>query len=145
MNYTYDIYTPKDKENTSGSISEKKTLDYPEFEDYFANIEWDKYPASPTITVYNGNTGSNLWVALYATSEDGQKLRMFIIGHKYLKESKGLLGLGKPKLKDIMTTHFTVGKENVLKLYKSFFKNNSDSILHELALSDSEFRENTKQ
>jgi hypothetical protein len=145
MNYTYDIYTPQDKDNTSGATSEKKALDYAEFEDHFVNMEWDTYPASPTITVYNDKLGSNLWVSLYATSEDEQKLRMFIIGHKYLKESKGLFGLGKPKLKDTMTTHFTVGKENVLKLFKSFFTNNSGDILYQLALSDAEFKKNTSQ
>jgi len=145
MSYTYDIYTPQDKENTSGSTSEKKLLDYSEFEDHFANIDWDKYPASPTITVYNDNAGSNLWVALYATSEDEEKLRMFVIGHKYLKESKGFFGLGKLKFKPTMTTHFTVGKENVLKLYKSYFKNNSESIIQELEMSDSEFKQKTKQ
>ncbi len=99
MQYHYDLYTPNDKENSSGFVTEKQPLSYADFESIFLNMEWDNYPAAPTITVYQDNELPLLWVALFATSENEDKARMFIMGYKRMEEKKGFLGFGKPTLK----------------------------------------------
>jgi hypothetical protein len=143
MSYTYDIYTPNDKENSSGSVTEKQPLRYADFEKIFLNMEWDKYPAAPTITVYQENELPLLWVALFATSEDEEKTRMFIIGYKRMEEKKGFLGLGKSTLKEKMSMHYAVGNEGVLKLFQSFFQFERDAFDTAMALCDDEFKAKT--
>ena len=120
MQYRYDIYTPNDQENSSGSVTEKQPLSYADFERLFINMEWDNYHASPTITVYQDNELPLLWVALFATSEDEDKTRMFIIGYKRMEEKKGFLGFGKATLQQKMTMHYAVGNEAVVKLFREF-------------------------
>lgn len=139
MNYTYDLYTPNDKENSSGTVSEKQPLSYPEFESLFLNMQWDQYPASPTISVYQDNDLPLLWVALMATSEDEEKTRMFIIGYKRMEEKRGFLGFGKATLQPKMTMHYAVGNEAVLKLFNAFFENNTAAFTDALIDCDDEF------
>lgn len=74
--------------NSSGSVTEKQPLSYADFERLFINMEWDNYHASPTITVYQDNELPLLWVALFATSENEDKARMFIIEYKRMEERK---------------------------------------------------------
>ncbi len=131
--YYFDVYTPNDPENKSGTATGKKIIEHDNFEKEFTGMNWDSYPASPTISVYNKNT--ILWVALYATSEDEDKLQMFIVGHHYKKEEK-----------DFSTTHMIVGKDKVLPLFKMYFENNnSDEIITELNRLDEQFKQETGQ
>ena len=138
--YYFDIYAPNDPENKSGTTTDKKPIDYNNFEKEFKGIDWESYPANPTISVYNANT--ILWVALYATSEDADRLHMFIVGHHYKKEVKSLFG--KKKEKDFSTTHMMVGNDKVLPLFKQFFENNStENIINELKRLDEQFKQET--
>lgn len=139
MSYTYDIYSPNDKENSSGSVTEKQPLSYTDFESLFINMEWHNYPAAPTITVYHENELPQLWVALFATSEDEDKTRMFIIGYKRMEEKKGFLSLGKPTLKEKMTMHHTVGNEGVVKLFREFFRYDPAAFSNALTAFDDDF------
>ena len=139
MQYRYDIYTPNDQENSSGSVTEKQPLSYADFERLFINMEWDNYHASPTITVYQDNELPLLWVALFATSENEDKARMFIMGYKRMEKKKGFLGFGKTTLKPKMTMHYTVGSEGVLKLFQSFFQYELEAFAAALSLCDNEF------
>ena len=139
MQYRYDLYTPNDKENSSGSVTEKQPLSYADFERLFINMEWDNYHASPTITVYQDNELPLLWVALFATSENEDKARMFIMGYKRMEEKKGFLGFGKSTLKEKMTMHHTVGNEGVLKLFREFFDYEPSAFLNALKEFDDDF------
>jgi len=140
--YYFDKYTPNDPENKSGTTTDKKTIDYNSFEKEFREIDWESYPANPTISVYNKNT--ILWVALYATSEDVDKLQMFIVGHHYKKDVKTLFG--KKKEKDFSTTHMMVGKDKVLPLFKFYFdNNNTEEIIAKLKRLDAQFKQETRQ
>lgn len=143
MKYSYDLYTPNDKENSSGTVSEKQPVSYAEFENLFVNMQWDQYPASPTISIYQENDLPLLWVALMATSEDEEKTRMFIIGYKRMEEKRGFLGFGKATLQPKMTMHYAVGNEAVLKLFQSFFQHERDAFVAELAFCDAAFKEQT--
>ena len=140
-NYYFDIYAPNDSENSSGTTTKKKLIDHKQFETEFKNIDWESYPANPTISVYNKN--SILWVALYATSQDSEKLQMFLIGHHYKKEKKNIFG--KIKEKDFSTTHFMVGNDKVLPLFELYFKDNkTEKIINKLKELDKQFKEETK-
>ena len=141
MSYTYDLYTPNDKENSSGTVTEKQPLSYADFENIFLNMEWDNYPAAPTITVYQDNELPLLWVALFATSEDEGKTRMFIIGYKRMEEKRGFLGFGKATLQPKMTMHHTVGNGVVMKLFREFFSYDPAGMLTALDNCDREFQE----
>ncbi|MBL0270179.1 MAG: hypothetical protein IPP99_16370 [Chitinophagaceae bacterium] len=143
MSYTYDLYTPNDKENSSGSVTDKQSLSYTDFETIFLNMEWDNYPAAPTITVYPDNELPLLWVALFATSEDEEKTRMYIIGYKRMEEKKGFLGFGKATLQQKMTMHYAVGNEAVLKLFREFFNYDPADFLNALIECDNEFSNKT--
>tara|TARA_R110002049_G_scaffold116110_1_gene268442 strand:+ start:1870 stop:2373 length:504 start_codon:yes stop_codon:yes gene_type:complete len=139
--YYFDIYTPNDPENNSGTTTDKKLINYIQFETEFKNMNWNSYPANPTISVYNKN--SILWVALYATSQDAEKLQMFLIGHHYKKETKNIFG--QTKEKDFSTTHFMVGNEKVLPLFELYFKDNkTERIIEKLKELDKQFKEETK-
>ena len=140
--YYFDIYAPNDPQNKSGSTTDKKPIDYNNFEKEFREIDWESYPASPTISVYNGN--KILWVALYATSEDADQLQMFIVGHHYKKEVKNFFG--KKKEKEFSTTHMMLGKDKVLPLFKLYFESNSVvNIINELKRLDEQFKQETGQ
>lgn len=139
--YYFDIYAPNDSENKSGTTTDKKLIDFKQFETEFQNIDWNSYPANPTISVYNKS--STLWVALYATSQDAKKLKMFLIGHHYKKETKNIFG--KTKEKEFSTTHFMVGNDKVLPLFELYFKdNNTERIIKKLKELDEQFKEETK-
>ncbi|MBL0268071.1 MAG: hypothetical protein IPP99_05240 [Chitinophagaceae bacterium] len=139
MQYRYDIYTPNDQENSSGTVSEKQAISYSEFERLFLSMQWDQYPASPTISIYKESDLPLLWVALFATSENEDKARMFIIGYKRMEEKKGFLGFGKPTLKEKMTMHHTVGNEGVVKLFREFFDYEPSAFLNALKEFDDDF------
>lgn len=141
MQYHYDIYTPNDQENSSGFVTDKQSLSYLDFERLFLSMEWDNYPAPPTITVYRENELPLLWVSLFATSENEDKARMFIVGYKRMEEKKGFLGLGKPTLKEKMTMHHTVGNEGVVKLFREFFNYDPAGMLTALDNFDREFEQ----
>lgn len=127
--YYFDIYSPNDPENKSGTTTEKKETDFSSFNKIFRSMNWESYPANPTISVYNKNT--ILWVALYATSQDDQALQMFLIGHHSNSNAS--------------STHFTIGKKQVLSLFKMYFyENNSEKIAEKLQELDEQFKEETK-
>ena len=139
--YYFDIYTPNDLENKSGTSTDKKPIDFKRFEKEFGEIDWGGNTASPTIYVYNGNT--ILWVALYATSENVEKLQMFIIGYQYKKELN--VG-GEKKEKDFSTTHLTVGQDKVLSLFKLYFENNyTENIINQLKRLDEQIKQGIGQ
>ncbi|WP_299119470.1 hypothetical protein [uncultured Winogradskyella sp.] len=140
--YYYDIYAPNDLENNSGTTTDKQLIDYNKFKTEFKDIDWDSYPANPTISVYKKNT--ILWVALYATSDNSEKLQMFLVGHHYKEYIKNIFG--KTKEKDFSTTHFMIGKDKVLPLFELYFKeNNNDGIIKQLKKLDKEFKNETSK
>ena len=138
--FQLDIYIPNDKQNSSGTTSQKKIVNYSEFEKIFVGLPWDDYEASPTIAVHDGT--NILWVALFASEDDETRTRMYIVSHRYQKAKKKFFG--GTKLKDIATTHFMIENETVLSLFKSYFSAKSlEEILEALDKHDGEFLKET--
>lgn len=130
LRFQFDIYTPLDSENSKGETTQKKWTSEKEFIDLLENIEWSNYPAPPTINVYEPNSNILLWVSLYATSDDNDE--MFIVGYHRFVQFRTLLGFGKVKEKEKITTYFVVGRDGVKSVFSSYFQSHLNSMEKQL-------------
>jgi hypothetical protein len=115
-----------------GQSDKKGQIDYPSFTKNFEEFPWIEQiekankggGVSPTLTVDDKQKNEALWVS--AMGDTSQ--RLFLIGHIYPKEVKGLLGFGKPRSRKWIEIYLTDDKEVVNECFRLFFDGDTNGL-----------------
>jgi hypothetical protein len=108
-----------------GQSDKKGQIDLAAFTKNFEDFPWiDQIEkakkigkVSPTLTVDDNEKNQALWVSAMGDSNQ----HVFLIGHVYPKEMKGLFGLGKPRQRKWIEIYLTEDKEVMKECYQLFF------------------------
>lgn len=91
-----------------------------------------KEGASATISVINNASDTVLWVSIAGTEEK----QNFLIGYVFNKSIKGLLGLGKSKIRRWVDIYSVRSLKEVIPFFDLYFSGKDEELLSNLFLEE---------